>query len=92
MRFATQIWSDEFERNDAIDEYVTGAVDHAHSAFTDAGFKTVTTGNDFADHRVRGGGFGNCWSLERALIHVRSSSPRVQGWLSRLPACLPRHP
>jgi hypothetical protein len=52
MRFATKIWSDQFHRDDTVDEDVPGAVNDAHPSFTDSRLEAIATGNDFAERGV----------------------------------------
>ncbi|MEP7125962.1 MAG: hypothetical protein ABJE95_33830, partial [Byssovorax sp.] len=54
MRLAAEVGADELEGDDSIDEDVSGPVNDAHPALSEASFEAITTGDDLPDHRVDG--------------------------------------
>ena len=52
VRLAAEVRADQLERDDAVDEDVTGAIDDAHAAFAGARLEPVATGDDASEHRV----------------------------------------
>jgi hypothetical protein len=53
VRLAPKVRANQLHRYDAIDEYVTGAIDHAHPALADPGFESIPTRDRAAKHRIR---------------------------------------
>jgi hypothetical protein len=49
MRLTAQVRPYQLERDDAIDQDVPSAVDHAHAAFTEPRFQPVPASNGFAE-------------------------------------------
>jgi hypothetical protein len=55
MRLASQIWADEFDSYDTIDEDVPRSVDDTHAAFPDSCLKPIAAGDDLAECGVMTG-------------------------------------
>jgi len=83
MRFTAQVGANQLHRYDAIDEYVSGAINDTHPAFANSCFEAIAAGNDFAERRVIGflGAWRrHCGLLLSRLCHVLSSNPeRMNG-------------
>jgi hypothetical protein len=52
VRFAAEIRADQLDRDDPIDEHVTGSINDTHPALADASLQAVTTRDDFAQCRI----------------------------------------
>ena len=80
---AAQVRADELERDDAVDEHVTGAIDDAHPALADARFQPVPPGDDATQHRVyRLGRLGNsvCALHSPPLHSLIQITQSAHGW------------
>src|SRR6185369_9865718 len=54
VRFSPQIGPDQLEGDDALDENVASAVDHAHPALAEPRFQPVPPRHHLAEHRIVG--------------------------------------
>jgi hypothetical protein len=52
MRLASEVRPNELQRDDAIDQHVTSAIDDSHPAFTKLGLESVSSRYDFAEKRI----------------------------------------
>jgi len=48
MRLAAQVWTDQFDGDDTVDENVPRAINDTHPAFADTRLEAVATGDDLA--------------------------------------------
>jgi hypothetical protein len=80
MSLTAQIRTNQLERNHAIDEHVTSAVDHAHATFTEQRFEAVAPGYYLAKVlvllRATGGTLvrGHVDSKAPLLVHAERTS------------------
>ena len=75
VRLAAQVGADQLDRDDAIDEHVTGAVDDAHAAFADPRLEPIAPGNDPPERRIVVFPGSGCPCLQRrCLCHAMKRS------------------
>jgi len=52
MRFASQVGSDQLDGDDTVDEHMTGSIDDAHPALTNARLEPIAAGDDLAKRGI----------------------------------------